>query len=161
MILVKRRYALRCVVFLLLTKLENNKEYILLQRRFNTGILDGQFDVSCSGHWEKSEILKEAIVRESKEEIGIDIKENNLNYVSTIHANFKGTEYLLVTFQTSLFDGKEEIQVSDKCNELKWVMIDDLPCDIIDTRKMMIDHYKFQIKYDEYGFNQIMDRRKW
>ena len=47
---MKRRYTLRCVVFLLLTKLENNREYILLQRRFNTGILDGQFDVSCSGH---------------------------------------------------------------------------------------------------------------
>ena len=74
MIIVKRRYTLRCAALLLLTKIENNKEHILLQRRFDTGILDEQFDVSSSEYLEKDDTLKEAIIREAKEESGNTIK---------------------------------------------------------------------------------------
>lgn len=71
---MKRRYTLRCAALLLLTKIENNKEHILLQRRFDTGILDEQFDVSSSEYLEKDDTLKEAIIREAKEESGNTIK---------------------------------------------------------------------------------------
>lgn len=82
------RYSLRWAVFLILTKFENGKEYTLLQKRFHTGLLDGQYDVACSGHLEPEETLKEAMIRETKEEIGIDVKKENLSSVSTYMLNF-------------------------------------------------------------------------
>lgn len=150
----KERYSLRCAVFLILTKFENGKEYTLLQKRFHTGLLDGQYDVACSGHLEPEETLKEAMIRETKEEIGIDVKKENLSYVSTIHAKFSDAEYLLISFHASIFDGVPEIMEPDKCNELKWVPINDLPKEIIDTRKMMIEDYLHSNTYQEYGFNK-------
>lgn len=152
---MKERYTLRCAVFLILTKIENNKEYILLQRRYQTGILDGQFDVSCSGHLEKDETLKEAMVRETKEEIGITIKQEDLKYSSTIHAKFSDAEYLLIAFHATKYEGIPSIMEQDKCNELTWFDIDSLPYqEIADTRRIMIENYKHGNLYTEYGFKQ-------
>lgn len=149
---MKERYTLRCAVFLILTKIENGKEYILLQRRFNTGILDGKYDVSCSGHLEKGETVAEAMIRETKEEIGITINKDDLKYSSTIHAKFDDSEYLLISFSSNKFIGNPKIMEIDKCDDLKWFYINDLPENIADTRKLMIDNYKNNNNYSEYGF---------
>ena len=149
---MKERYQIKCAVFLILTKVEDGKEYVLLQRRFHTGILDGKYDVSCSGHLEPNETLKEAMVRETKEEIGIDIKEEDLEYVSTMHAKFTDSEYLLVTFHATKYQKDPTIMEPDKCDELKWVEINCLPKEIADTRKIMIENYLDNNSYSEYGF---------
>lgn len=71
---MKERYQSKvAVVFLLLTKETDKGTEILLQRRCNTGYMDGKYDRACSGHLEKDESLSMAIIREAKEEIGIDI----------------------------------------------------------------------------------------
>lgn len=150
---MKKRYQLKCGVCLILTKIEDNKEYILLQKRFNTGILDGKYDVSCSGHLEKNETLLEAMIRETKEEIGITIKKEDLFYSSTMHANFNGIEYLLITFTANKYFGIPSIMEPNKCDELKWFEINNLPENLIDTRKMMIDNYIKHNLYSEYGFD--------
>lgn len=149
---MKERYKLRCAVFLILTKIENGKEYILLQRRQNTGILDGKYDVSCSGHLEAGETLKQAMKRETKEEIGIDIFEDKLELSSVMHANFSDSEYLLIAFSTKDYKGMPTIMEDDKCSDLKWFEIDNLPDDIADTRRIMIDNYLNDNNYNEYGF---------
>lgn len=150
---MKQRYMLKCAVFLILTKKIDGKEFILLQKRYNTGLLDNMYDVSCSGHLESDETLIQAMIRETKEEIGIDINKDNLSYSSTMHAKFDDSEYLLVTFSTNIYDGEPTIMEPNKCNELLWVDINDLPKDIINTRKIMINNYKNNIPYCEYGFN--------
>ena len=50
---------------------------ILLGRRCNTGFLDGHYGLAA-GHAEAYETFREAMVREAKEEIGIDIDVDNL-----------------------------------------------------------------------------------
>lgn len=149
---MKERYEIKCASFLLLTKYEDDKEFVLLQRRFNTGVIDGKFDVSSSGHLEEGETVRECIIRETKEEIGVSIYEEDLKYVSTIHANFGGIEYLLVVFQASKYQGKPRILEIDKCNELVWCDINELPIDLDDSRKVMINNYLNGIHYDEFGF---------
>lgn len=150
---MKERYKLRCAVFLILTKEENGKEYILLQKRYNTGILDDKYDVSCSGHLEEGETLIEAMIRETKEEIGVDINKCDLKFSSTMHANFEDTEYLLITFSSTKYKGIPSIMEPNKCNELKWFDINELPEQLADTRKIMIENYKNNNNYSEYGFN--------
>lgn len=151
----KERYSIRCAVFLILSKFEDGKEYVLLQRRFHTGIQDGKYDVACSGHLEKKESLKEAMIRETKEELGIAINPDNLSYVSTMHADFKESEYLLVTFWANVYDGEPKIMERDKCSEFKWFPIHELPEDMIDTRKRMIEDYLHKNYYSEYGFHAL------
>lgn len=146
---------LKCAVFLILTKIENNKEYVLLQRRYNTGILDGKYDVSCSGHLEKGETLKEAMIRETKEELGIELTKEDLLYVSTIHTDFGDDEYILITFSANKFKGNTAIMEKDKCDDLKWVLLDELPNNIIDTRQIMIENYIKNNSYSEYGFDKF------
>ena len=151
---MKQRYKLKCAVCLILTKIENDVEYILLQKRMNTGVLDGRYDVSCAGHLEKNETLIEAVIRETKEEIGITVKKEDLQYISTMHANFKGDEYILVAFNTNKYLGQPKIMETDKCSELKWCDINHLPKELADTRRLMIDDYKTNNRYREYGFNK-------
>lgn len=151
---MKERYMLRCAVFLILTKRENDKEFVLLQKRFNTGLLDNMYDVSCSGHLEAGETLIQAMIRETKEEIGIDICKEDLTYSSTMHAKFTDAEYLLVTFSANSYKGNPSIMEPDKCSDLSWFEIDNLPDNIADTRKIMIYNYRNKIPYCDYGFNK-------
>lgn len=149
---MKERFTLRCGVALLLIKKENNKEYILLQKRQNTGIQDNKYDLSCSGHLEANETVKEAMTREAKEELGIVIKEQDLIYNSTTHARFSDGEYLLISFVTNKYEGIPSIMEPNKCSELKWYEINTLPKEIIENRKIMIEHYQNHTNYNEYGF---------
>lgn len=63
---MEERYNLRCAVFLILTEKRKDDTYILLQRRYNTGLHDGLWDVAASGHVEKDETLSYAIIREAR-----------------------------------------------------------------------------------------------
>lgn len=147
------RYKIRSAVFLILLKEENGQEKVLLQRRYNTGILDGQFDVSCGGHLEENETLRQAIIRETEEEIGILIKEENLKLSSLIHATVEdGNKYLFSVFYTRQYEGEPQIMEPNKCDQLMWCKIDELPDNIIQSRKLMIENYQSGNTYSEYGF---------
>lgn len=150
---MKERFKLKVAVILILTKIENNEEFILLQKRQNTGILDDSYDVSCCGHLEEGETLKEGIIRESKEELGIEIEEKDLSFSSIMHSNFKdGGEYLLITFSTKKYQGTPKIMEPHKCSELKWFKINELPADVADTRRIAIESYLNKNNYSEFGF---------
>jgi len=150
---MKERFKLKVAVILILTKYENNEEYILLQKRQNTGILDGFYDASCCGHLEVDETLTEGLKREAKEELGIEINKNDLKLCSVIHSNFKnGGEYLLISFHTTKYQGTPKIMEPDKCSEIKWFPINNLPAELADTRRISIEDYKKKNYYSEFGF---------
>ena len=57
------RYQSKIAVFLVLTRETKDGTEILLQRRYNTGFMDGMYDMAASGHVEKGETLSQAVVR--------------------------------------------------------------------------------------------------
>ena len=77
-------------VHLLLVK----NDRVLLLRRYNTGYEDGNYSV-VAGHIEGGEDLKTAMIREAREEAGIEILRSKLEVVGVIH--FKGNIDSLVT----------------------------------------------------------------
>ena len=62
---------------------------ILLQKRHNTGYMDGMWDCSVAGHVENGESMKMALLREAKEEIGIN---------TYTHSRYKLSIRLIIVF---------------------------------------------------------------
>lgn len=82
-----------------------------------------------------------------------------MNYVCTMHANFKDGEYLLVAFSTRKYKGIPKIMEINKCDALSWFDINNLPSNLIDTRKIMINNYLNNNHYNEYGFNYKYEKK--
>jgi 8-oxo-dGTP diphosphatase len=60
--------------------LKNDKDEYCFIRRFNTGYMDGFYSLPA-GHLEVGESLKQAMIRETKEEIGITVEAKNIKLV--------------------------------------------------------------------------------
>ena len=60
-----------------------------------------------------------------------------------------GRTYYDMYFIVSEYDGIPKIMEPDKCSELKWFKINDIPNDIMDIRKIVLDNYRDNIQYSE------------
>ena len=148
---MKERYQSKVAVFLVITRETDNKTEILLQRRKNTGYMDGMYDMACSGHLEANESLTQALVREAKEEIGIEIDEHDLELVVLLHPYDEG--YINVLFKAKKYSGTPTILEKDKCDDLSWFNINNLPENIIPRNKNVIECIKNNITYDDGNFS--------
>jgi len=136
-------------VFPLILKNENTGVQILLHRRENTGYQDGKWDIAGSGHVDKNETAKAAVIRECKEEIGIDVKLEDINFVHLSHRLSKDRIYYDIYFTIKSYTGTPIIMEPDKCSQMEWFLIDNLPDDIIDCRKQDIQNYTAGKYYSE------------
>ncbi len=106
------RLKVKVAVFLIL---EKEGKYLFSQRK-NTGYRDGFYTLP-SGHVDIGEMPMEAMVREAKEEIGIDCKEKDLIYA---HAMFERDNYTDYYFTVQTYEGQPENQEPEKCSEVCW-----------------------------------------
>lgn len=144
------RYQSKIAIFLVLTRPNHTSTEILLQERFHTGYMDGKYNVACSGHVEKGESLAMAVCREAKEEIGITIDKNDLRLVSVIHAYEE--DYLNVYFTTDTYEGIPQIMEPDKCDNLQWFPIHQLPDNTITRVRNVITYMGDKAFYDDANF---------
>ena len=135
---------------LLLMRENNDKKEVLLQLRQNTGYMDGMYDFTCGGHVEKNESYAKAIIRESKEEIGISIKEEDLVFLIVFH-HFQD-DYVQVIFTANNYEGVPTVQEPELCKELLWVDINSIPENTIFYVKDIIKDIELGIPYDDREF---------
>lgn len=145
------RYQTKVAVFLILTRTKNENTEVLLQERCNTGYMDGKYDTACSGHIESGESLLTAMVREAKEELGIDIKENDLILVAVIHPYKE--DYINIFFTTKEYSGIPKIMETNKCSNLQWFSINGLPENVIVRVKNIIENMHKGIICDDGDFS--------
>ena len=110
----------------------NNEGKILLQRRQGTKLWPG-FLALPAGHVDEGENVYDAAIREAREELSITITKQDI--VDTFVVNRRNKSllpYFDVYFEISSYEGKIKINEPEKCSELKWVDINDLPSDMID-----------------------------
>jgi len=131
---------------------------ILLQKRYNTGYEDGKYSLAA-GHVEKGETFTDAVIREVKEEIGIDLKAENLKTVHVMH-RYSGPEWeginerIDVFFAAEKWEGEIEIKEPDKCDDLSWFDMDNLPSNLIPYVEHAVDCIKANVFYSEYGWGK-------
>ena len=149
---MKERFRAYSAVMLMLIRKNETGEEILLQKRKNTEYYDGYYDVSASGHVEDGESMKMAMCREAKEELGIIIEPNDLEFVCIIHKNTEDRIYYNGYFKATKWKGIPKINEPEKNEEIKWVKINDLPEKFVNDRKDAISNYLNGIKYSEFGW---------
>ena len=106
---------------------------ILLQKRKGSKLWPGYYALPA-GHIDEGETQYDALVREAQEELGIDIDPKKIqnSYVVLRRNYFKidGKQlepYIDYYFELEEYNGTPKIIEEDKCDELIWSDINDLP----------------------------------
>lgn len=110
-----------------------NNDKILLQKRKGSKLWPGYYALPA-GHIDDGENQFNALVREAQEELGIEIDLNKIvNSYVVLRRNFfeidgKQLEpYIDYYFEIDDYKGIPKIMEEEKCDELIWSSIDDLP----------------------------------
>jgi 8-oxo-dGTP pyrophosphatase MutT (NUDIX family) len=121
---------------------------ILLSRRYNTGYEDGKYS-NIGGHVEKDESVTAAMIRESKEEAGVDILKADLKLAHIMHRN-EGDNRIDFFFQVDNWQGEFSNEEPDKCDELAWYDLNALPINTVPYVRQAIEQYQQHNIYSEF-----------
>jgi ADP-ribose pyrophosphatase YjhB (NUDIX family) len=104
------------------------------------------------GNVELYESLRQACIRETYEEVGIELDTDNLNFVNLSHIKNANLEYLLVTFVATSWKGEPFNKEPEKHSEMVWLDINNLPSDAHPFAHEMLRVYKDKKIYSEFGW---------
>ncbi len=107
--------------------LEKDGKFLIARRR-NTGYEDGSYQIPA-GHVEDGELPSEAIIREAKEEIGIDLDAGDLE---AVHISYRPKhdstdDRVDFFFRARRWSGEIRNMEPNKCDDLRWVRASELP----------------------------------
>ena len=122
---------------------------ILMHRRENTGYQDGKWDIAASGHVDEGETASQAVVRECKEEIGVDVNAADVEFIHLSHRLGKERTYYDIYFLVRRYEGEPRIMEALKCSGLAWFALDALPGEMIPCRRDVIEAWRCGEKYSE------------
>lgn len=124
---VKERFTVIPAVYILFKRADK----VLLIRRFNTGYEDGNYSLPA-GHVDGGEPASGAAIREAREEVGVTVKSEDMRFVHLVHRKVDpgdryGQERADIFFEAQKWEGEIVNCEPEKCDELRWESIDDLP----------------------------------
>jgi len=126
---------------------------ILLLRRFNTGYEDGKYGL-VAGHADGGETMTDAMIREAREEAGMELSKDNLKLVLTMHRWCGDHERIDFFFIAEKWDGEIKIMEPEKCDDLSWFPVNQLPENTISYIRAAIDCYLKGKSYFEFGWGR-------
>jgi 8-oxo-dGTP diphosphatase len=128
--------------------LRQNK--LLLIRRYQTGYMDGHYSVPA-GHLDGNEPVRRAAVREANEEIGVQIDPGDIDFAGVFHRS-EGDERVDFFVQVRVWKGEPFNAEPEKCDELCWTDINDLPENTIPYIRRAIENYQTGVLFEEFGW---------
>lgn len=144
--MAKERFKLVVDIHLIL----HEKNKILLLKRQNTGYEDGSYHLPA-GHMDGGESATEALIRESKEEIGIDIVEADIQLVHIMHS-LTNNERMGFFFEAKKWSGEIKNMEPEKCSELRWFDVNNLPQPMVPYALHALTCYKNGKLLSTYGW---------
>lgn len=122
----------------------------MLLRRFNTGYRDGEYSIPA-GHLDGNETIIAAAAREAKEETGVRVDPGAINFSSVMH-RLEGDERVDFFVHIQQWNGEPVNAETEKCDELRWIDINDLPANTIPYVRRAIQNHLNHIEFDEIGW---------
>ena len=87
-----------------------------------------------------------------REEIGVTIKPEDLTVVHVMHRKAAKDERIDFFMTASVFEGEIVNNEPDKCDDLQWFSLDNLPTNMVEYVRLAIEHYLKGNTYSEYGY---------
>ena len=140
--------------------IKNEKGEILFQRRCGSKLWPDFLGLPA-GHVDKGEDVYQALVREAREELNIDINVKDIEdtfVVNRINKNLK--PYYDIYFVIKNYKGIIKINEPNKCQELKWVLLGNMPDDVIEFEKIALTNYKKGIKFSSIRIDEEKDMQR-
>ena len=129
--------------------LKNNE--VLLLRRYNTGYEDGNYSV-IAGHLDGGEDVYSAMIREASEEAGIMIEKKDLHIDQVMHRNSGSDERIDYFFSCNIWAGEVQNIEPNKCDELRWCPVNNLPSNTIAYIDFAIKNHRDNVKFSIFGW---------
>jgi 8-oxo-dGTP pyrophosphatase MutT (NUDIX family) len=125
---------------------------VLLVRRCNTGFEDGKLSV-VAGHVEPGESVTQAALRETSEEIGVTLSPDRLRVVGVMHrkSDDERVDFFLA-YRLDGSDGEPENREPEKCSELTWASVTQLPDDTIPYVRAGLENFRRGVWFHEFGW---------
>lgn len=124
---------------------------VLFGLRAGTGYQDGRYSL-IAGHLEQGETLIEGAIREVHEEVGLQLRQEDLRLLHVMHHRSNG-DRLALFFLCDRWDGEPYNREPHKCAELKWHTREQ-----VDSSTMLVPYIKAALKaidesrsYSEFG----------
>jgi 8-oxo-dGTP diphosphatase len=129
---------------------------ILLLKRANTGYQDGNYGL-IAGHLDGGELATHAVVREAKEEAGITVSPQDVRLVHTDHRLSTGVspERIELCFEASKWQGEVTNTEPEKCDDLSWHNINNLPSNMIPLVRNVLAKIAESDNYSEYATEPV------
>ncbi len=144
------RFGAHVAVYVLLKE----KGTLLMLRRKNTSYYDGYLGLP-SGHLEQGESIRQATIREAKEETGAIISMDDLEFLHVMtrpeNADSNKT-YICFFFVAKKWQGKIKNAEPHKCSELVWADPKKLPADTVPEVKNMMERVNSGAYESEFGW---------
>ncbi|WP_310964592.1 NUDIX hydrolase [Nocardioides terrisoli] len=134
---------------------------VLLQLRQDTGYMDGHWAAAAAGHVERGETAYDAARREAAEELGLT--DLVLAFELTMQrtqgpgpdAAFDPIEERVdFFFSCTSWSGDPRIMEPDKCAELRWFGLDDLPDTVVPHERLALQRLGSGGGYATFGFDR-------
>jgi 8-oxo-dGTP diphosphatase len=136
------RHKLKVAVYVMLIKGGS----ILLARRYQTGWMDGKYTLP-SGHLDPNEAVAGAAIRETQEEVGVTLAPEDIHIVHTMH---RMNIYIDFYFKADKWEGEPKNMELDKCDEVQWFPIDQLPENMVPSVRHAIEQYQKGVAFSEF-----------
>ena len=124
---------------------------ILLQLRKNTGYCDGMWSF-VAGHVEDGESASSAMIREAREEIGLDLLPSQIEVVHIMHRKTNRLN-MDVFFHCASWQGTICNLEPEKCERLEFFSFHSLPANMVEYNKTALERAAKKSLYSELGWD--------
>ncbi|PID86578.1 hypothetical protein CSB08_00145 [Candidatus Gracilibacteria bacterium] len=104
------------------------------------------------GRLDEGESMTIGAIRELQEEVGLKINEKNINFKSIIQHKDDRGERLYFVIEVVDFLGKPINLELEKCEEIKWFALSNLPENITSQVEICLKVIQNKINYMEFGY---------
>ena len=128
---------------------------VLLVRRSDTGFEDGNYG-PVGGHLEGGESIRQAAIRECREEIGVEIEPASLEAIGVTHYDSPTGEGIDFFLSATRWTGKPYPR--SECDDLHWCPFGELAENTIPFVRRAIEHHlQAGLWFDEVGWEEQED----